>query len=105
MKQSRPFKDKQTLKSLLKLRKQGYTYPSLAFLFSVDTSSIYHHVRGLMPRQHVVLDVGSIFHSFDIDTGEIISLLGLHISHPKTYNEYLAKDKYPIITKALNRVE
>jgi hypothetical protein len=43
--------------------------------------------------------------SFEVDTERIISLLGLHVSHPKTYSEYLAKDKYPIITKALNRVE
>ena len=104
MKQSRPFKDKQTLKSLKKLRKQGYTYPSLAFLFCVDTSSIYHHVRGLMPRQHVVLDVYSIMGSFEVDTERIISLLGLHVSHPKTYSEYLMKNKYPNITRAMSKV-
>ena len=105
MKQSRPFKDKQTLKSLKKLRKQGYTYPSLAFLFNVDMSTVYHHVKGLMPRQHVVFDIDSIFHSFEVDTGEIISLLGLHVSHPKTYNEYLMKNKYPNISKALSGIK
>lgn len=104
MKQSRPFKDKQTLKSLKRLRKQGYTYPSLAFLYSVDISTVYHHVQGLMPRQHVVLDVSSILDSFMVDTGELISLLGLRVVHPKSYHDYLMKDKYPNIAKAMSRV-
>ena len=84
----------------------GYTYPSLAFLFGVDFSTVYYHVKGLMPRQHFTFDIDSIFHSFDIDTERIISLLGLRaISRNKTYNEYLMKDKYPNTTKALSRLK
>ena len=104
MKESRPFKDKQTLKSLKKLRKQGYTYPSLAFIFNVDISTVYHHLHGQMPRQHLLISLNSVLESFEIDVGGIISLLDLHIKHQKTYQEYLLKDKYPNITRAMNKV-
>lgn len=81
----------------------GYTYPSLAFLFNVDHSSIYHHVRGLMPRQHIAIDVGEFVRSFSVDIGEVISLLGLHVH--KNYKDYFNVDKYPNITRAMSKVE
>jgi hypothetical protein len=104
MKQQRPFRDKKTLDSLKTLRKKGYTYPSLAFIFNVDFSTVYHHVKGLMPRQHVVFNVGEILGSTSVNVGDLIAILHLEVKHPKNYAEYLKRNEYPIITRALSNI-
>lgn len=77
--------DEKLLEKMLELRRQGWTYVSLAFIFGVDHSSIYKwcKVRGI-PRP-------SVTRAIDVPT--IISQFGYESRHEKTYAEYLREDR------------
>lgn len=95
----RVFKTKKSIQSLIKLRRKGYTYESLAFIFGVDFSSIYHHCKGVTPKGHLVFHPDNFMSSLRIDEKSIISLLDIHLPHQKTYKEYLyesrMRDRFP----------
>ena len=107
-KSQRVFRDKDKLKTLKELRKKGYTYHSLAFLYSVDFSSIYHHVKGVTPQSHLVLNLSNLLSCFQVDTSDILSLLDLHVKQQKSYEDYLReneqKRRFPNILRLTGKV-
>ena len=106
MKQSKPFKDKQTLKNLRSLREKGYTYHSLAFLYGVDFSTVYYHVRDIHPKETISFSIPRIFSLLGLGTieiSEIIASLGIR-TREKSYREYFDELRYPNIKRALGRV-
>lgn len=89
---NRVFGDKDTLKSMLKLRRQGFTYHSLGFIFGVDHSSIYHHCKNIVPLKRIAFELPSVISTFLVDTRDIISLIEIRPKRDKTYSEYLKEE-------------
>jgi hypothetical protein len=85
----RPFKivfsDKNKLEAMIELRKQGWTYHSLALVFGVDFSSIYHECK----KFHVEKGKDNI----DFTPRSIIHLLEIKAQEPKMYADYLREYK------------
>lgn len=79
------FADKAKMSRMLALRKQGWSYLSLADLYGVDFSSIYHQCK---LHNVVVLHKGSIF---SINT--IVATV-VKPKHALCYEDYLKK-AYP----------
>lgn len=78
-------KDEKLLEKMLELRRQGWTYVSLGFIFGVDHSSIYKWCKvKRIPRPSVTIA---------IDVPTIISGFGYQSRHEKTYQEYLQEDR------------
>ena len=99
MNRPRVFKDKHTLNSLVKLRQKGYSLHSLAFIFNVDFSSVYHHVKDIKSDNDISLTLPNILSTFQVDTTSILHLLDIHSRQLKSYADYLKEDrersKYP----------
>lgn len=86
-----PFKkifhtDKKKLDFMLSLRRQGWSYLSLAFVFGVDHSSIYHECK----KFSVTTDHGTI--DFGIRT--ILRDLDIKVPKVKMYADYLREAGY-----------
>lgn len=96
---NRVFKNKKNLESLIRLRRKGYTLKSLALIFNVDFTSVYHHVKGIKSENVLILTLSNIFLTFQVDYISIIHLLDIHPKQQKTYAEYLAesrqRDRFP----------
>ena len=80
------FKDKQLLDTMIAMRRQGWTYETLALIFKVDHSSIYkackiRHIR--RPQKTLSLDLPNILYE-----------VGIKPPKEKTYQDYLVEDKY-----------
>ena len=79
------------LEEILALRKKGWTYQSLAFLYGVDHSSIYHLCKKYGAERgenEIVFDLPAVIDAVNpqIDVGSILSV----IRHkPSSYAEYL----------------
>lgn len=73
------------LNDMLQLRRKGWTYVSLAFIFGVDHSSIYKwcKIRHL-PKPDTTIS---------IDVSSLISRFGYKTRHLKTYQEYLMESR------------
>ena len=80
------FKNPALLDSMLSLRRQGWTYESLALLFKVDHSSIYKacKIRHII-RPRITLS---------IYIPGIIDAIGIKPLKEKTYQDYLEEDRY-----------
>lgn len=75
------FKDVDKLKDMLEMRKQGWTYESLAIVFGVDHSSIYKacKIRGIVRMKEPI----------SIDLPTILDELGIRPIQEKSYRDYL----------------
>jgi len=87
-----PFKSQETLNKMLTLRAKGWTYKSLASVYGVDHSSIYHQckkngVKLIIPM--VSFNVSDIIGLFD-NSKFINSILAISIrKKPTSYLDYL----------------
>lgn len=84
------FKDREKLKDMLEMRKQGWTYESLAIIFGVDHSSIYKacKIRGIVRIKEPI----------SIDLSLILNELGIKPREEKSYQDYLEEQhrrKFP----------
>lgn len=80
------FKEDQILNGMLQLRRSGWTYMSLALLFGVDYSSIYHQCKkfhALKLNKPVDFSVKSILRTLDIKSKKV-----------KMYEDYLRESGY-----------
>lgn len=93
MNYNRVFKQPENLESMIRLRKAGYTYKSLAFIFGVDHSSIYHHCKNIIPSHKLVFELANILGVFQVDTSDILILLNIGTKREKTYADYLSESK------------
>lgn len=79
------FKDKRLLDYMLRLRRSGWTYKSLAIVFNVDFSSIYNacKVHGVVKVEpDVILSIPNLIEIAHIPIPK----------KPKTYKDYLRED-------------
>lgn len=97
MKKRTPFKfifdDKKKLNEMLELRKKGWTYVSLGFLYGVDFSSIYHECK----KFHVeppVKATRSNKAGIVLSPDNILKVVGLKPKKIKTYADYLKDAGY-----------
>lgn len=94
-------RDDALLERMLTMRKEGWTYVSLAIIFGVDHSSIYKwcKIRRIpRPKNPISIDIPSI-----------VGIVGLTFNEPhvKTYKEYLEEDRkrrFPKLYRQLTRV-
>lgn len=80
------FAEDQILNEMLQLRRAGWTYMSLALLFGVDYSSIYHQCKkfnALKFDKPVNFSVKSILSTLDIKSKKV-----------KMYEDYLREAGY-----------
>lgn len=85
------FNDKKKLDLLLDLRRQGWSYFSIAFIFGVDHSSIYHECKKFsVEKNHETIDfsVRTILHNLDIKVPKV-----------KMYKDYLRDAGYRYIPR------
>lgn len=82
----------QELKEILHLRKHGWTYHSLAFMYGIDHSSVYHLCKKYGAerlQKEVVFDVPTII-ELSQSTNSLDSILAIAIKpKPTSYAEYL----------------
>ena len=108
MNRPRIFKDKHTLQSLVKLRQNGFTLHSLAFIFNADYSSIYHHVKGIKSKDEKTLYLSKLIEIIEPDYSSVLSMLEINTKQLKTYADYLREDrernKFPNSRLILGRV-
>lgn len=83
---TRVFRDKGNLEEMLSLRRKGWTYHSLAFLYGVDHSSIYHECKKF--------EVEPIKKKVSFSIKSVLSMLEIKVKGPKTYNDYLREAGY-----------
>lgn len=76
------FKDKKKLDAMLEFRRKNWSYFSLAFIYGVDHSSIYH----LCKKYHVGKEGKD---TVKFDPKVVLELLDIHAKHVKTYADYL----------------
>ena len=77
--------NKVLLERMLELRKLGWTYISLAFIFGVDHSSIYKWCK--------IRRIPNPSRTLSIDVPSLISTFGYQTRHLKTYEEYLKESR------------
>ena len=91
----RVFNKKDKLEKLIELRKEGWTYLSLAFIFGVDHSSIYYECKKYNvdnPTDTINFGPRTVLRIFSITARE------------KTYADYLRESGYKHLSqKILNR--
>lgn len=80
------FRNKHKLDSMLSLRKMGWTYMSLALLYGVDYTSIYHECKKFNVKKEK--------DSVDFSVRSILNDLGIHAKKEKTYADYLREAGY-----------
>ena len=93
MSYNRAFKDEHELRGMVKLYRKGYTLKSLAFIYDVDFTSIYHHVKGIKTNKRITLTLPNILSVFQVDLTSILNLLDIHPKQLKTYEEYLRESR------------
>lgn len=80
------FRDQGKLERMLEMRRAGWTYVSLGYIYGVDHSSIYSwcKMRGIpSPSAPISLDIGAI-----------IAMVGIAPKpRQKTYRDYLEEDR------------
>lgn len=76
----RVFKDQRLMDKMLEMRRQGWTYVSLAFLFNVDHSSIYKWCK--------IRQIPNPTITVSIDVPLLISHYGYKSREIKSYAEY-----------------
>ncbi len=86
----KPFKmifgDRNKLDTMLSLRRHGWTYGSLALLYNVDYSSIYHQCK----KFHVEPPGYRV----DFSVRTILRDLGIKAKKEKMYADYLRESGY-----------
>lgn len=86
---------KKELDELISLRKKGWTYESLAFLYGVDHSSIYHLCKkyGAEPGTHrISFDFPAVIEAVNPQV-DVISILESVRRKPVCYADYLLSIK------------
>ena len=93
------FKDDEKLNRMLQLRREGWTYVSLALIFGVDHSSIYKWCQ--------IKRIDNPPHPISISISNLLDLSGIkEPKREKTYQDYLddmKRRRYPKLYEALNR--
>lgn len=90
------FKNEDKLRKMLELRRQGWTYQSLALIYGVDHSSIYNWCK----IKHIPRPKEPI----SLDLSQLLSQIGFEVKRDKTYADYLFDEKrrkYPKLYEAL----
>lgn len=80
------FKDKQKLSTMISLREKGWTYKSLALVFGVDYSSIYHECK----KFHVEKRGESV----DFSVRSLLTNMGIEAKKERMYADYLREAGY-----------
>ena len=106
-KSQRIFTNPDNLNSLIKLRKKGYTLKSLGLMFNVDFTSIYHHVKGIVPSGHLIINLSDFISLSNPDVTDILSIFDIKLKDNLAYSDYIKRlnhRKYPNINRALNKI-
>jgi hypothetical protein len=80
------FKDPHKKNNMLSLRRQGWTYLSLAFIYGVDHTSIYYECK----KYKIANPVNTV----DFSPKSIVNLLGISLPKDKNYSDYLREAGY-----------
>ncbi len=79
------FENRDRLTKMLELRQNGWTYTSLALIYGVDHSSIYHQCK----KFHVEKKEGPI----DFSIRSLLRELEIRVPKEKTYADYLNESR------------
>lgn len=80
------FSNKRKLELMLRLRKEGWTYHSLGFVFGVDYTSIYGECKKFNVKKEK--------ENVDLSVRSILTNLGIRARKVKSYEDYLMQAGY-----------
>ncbi len=80
------FGDKELLESMFRLRRKGWTYMSLAIVYGVDFSSIYHECKKFNVKRSKK--------TVELSVKSVLDGLGIKAKKEKMYQDYLREAGY-----------
>ena len=79
------FKNEAQLNEMIRLRREGWTYKSLATIYGVDHTSIYFWCKKMsIPRPVITIS---------LDISEILDKMGIKVRRHKSYADYLKEQQ------------
>ena len=80
---------------MLSLRRQGWTYLSLAFIYGVDHSSIYYECKKYGVKNPI--------QTIDFSPRTVVNILNIHPKKEKMYADYVKEAK--LLSQRLSNIK